>query len=119
MVRKSVAMTDNSAMKNLFRKTPMVEDQIAHFQKRAGQLGSMREKAKNVLDRAIAAQQERLLSGDIDDRRGLDRLREAGASATMELASIDDALAVLSQQKAEAEAKLTSERALAECLKAS
>lgn len=97
----------------------MLEDQIAHFEKRARQLRDMREKATNAHDGAITALQERLLSGDIDDPRGLGKLRDAVVSSATELVSIDDALVVLDRQKAEADAKLAAEREHAERLKVS
>jgi len=45
------------------------------------------------------------LSGDIDDQRGLDKLQSAVDTATSTLAGLDDALALLEQQRAEAESQ--------------
>jgi hypothetical protein len=108
-------------MKNIFRKRPMqqLEATVATLAKRGDQLVALRTKAQDTLDHAIAAQQDRLLSGDIDDQRGLDKLRDAVVSAKTELSSIEDALAVLAQQKSEAEAKLATELERAERVKAS
>ena len=108
-------------MKNLFRKLPMrtIEDQIAHFTKRGEQLDAMRAKAKDTLDQAVAAQQDRLLSGDIDDQRALGDLRDAVVLAQVELASIENALTTLARQKSDAEAKLATEREHADRITAS
>ena len=95
------------------------EATVATLAKRGDQLVALQAKAQDTLDAALVAQQNRLVSGDLDDQRGLDKLRDAVVSAKTELSSIEDALAVLAQQKEEAEAKLTAERERAEAIKAS
>ena len=96
-----------------------IEDQIAHLTERGEQLTAMRIKAQGTLDDAVAAQQNRLVSGDIDDQRGLDKLRDAVVSAKTDLSSIDDALALLARQKSEAETNLAAERERADRIRAS
>jgi hypothetical protein len=98
---------------------PKIEDQIAQLTNRGEQLASMRIKAQGTLDDAIAAQRDRLVSGDIDDQRGLDKLRDAVVSAKTDLSSIEDALAGLARQKSEAEANLAAERERADRIRAS
>ena len=108
-------------MKNIFRKRPMqqLEETVAILAKRGEQLTAMRVRAQSTLDDAVVAQQERLVSGDIDDQRGLDKLRQAVVSAKMDLVSIEDAIGLLERQKSEAEATLAMERERAERIKAS
>ncbi|KJC55032.1 hypothetical protein UP10_39430 [Bradyrhizobium sp. LTSPM299] len=59
---------------------------------------------------AIKNRQQALLSGDLDDQRALDKMQAAVVAATSDLAGIDDALAILTHQKAEAERQLATER---------
>ena len=96
-----------------------LEDQIAQLTNRGEQLASMRIKAQGTLDDAIAAQRDRLVSGDIDDQRGLDKLRDAVVSAKTDLSSIEDALAGLARQKSETETNLATERERADRIRAS
>jgi hypothetical protein len=96
-----------------------IESVIASLTKRDDQLATKRITAQKALDKAIRAQQEALLSGDLDDQRALDKLQGMVDSATSALSGIDDALAMLAQQKAEAEAGLTTERDRAERAKVS
>jgi hypothetical protein len=99
-------------MKNPFRKTPMqqLETTIASLAKRGEQLAAKRVTAQDALDEAIKTRQQALLSGDLDDQRALDKVQAAVVAATSDLAGIDDALAVLAHQKAEAERQLAAER---------
>jgi hypothetical protein len=62
------------------------------------------------LDKAIKTRQQALLSGDLDDQRTIDEVQAVVVSATSDLAGIDDALGVLTHQKAEAERQLAAER---------
>lgn len=95
------------------------EATVAAIAKRGDRLVALRAKAQGTLNAALAAQQNRLLSGDLDDQKSLATLREAVVLAKTELSSIEDALAVLDQQKKEAEAKLSAERERTERIKAS
>jgi hypothetical protein len=99
-------------MKNPFRKTQtqQLEATIAALTKRGEQLAAKRVTAQDALDKAITARQQTLLSGDLDDQRTLDKLQGAADTAASTLAGIDDVLAVLAQQKAEAERQLDVER---------
>jgi hypothetical protein len=108
-------------MKIPFRKNPMqkLEATVASLAKRDEQLAAKRVTAQNVLEKAIKARQEALLSGDLDDQRALDKLQGVVDSATSALSGIDDALGLLAQQKAEAEAGLAAERDRAERVKVS
>jgi chromosome segregation ATPase len=99
-------------MKNPFRKTPMqqLEATIGALAKRDEQLVAKRAMAQDALDKAIKARQQALLAGDLDDHRALDKLQGTVDTAASTLAGIDDALAILAQQKAEAERLLSAER---------
>ena len=99
-------------MKSLFRTTPMqsIEATISSLTKRGEQLAAKRAAAQMVADKAIKARQHALLSADLDDHRALDKVQSAAATASLDLAAIDDAIAVLAQQKAEAEHRLAAER---------
>jgi multidrug efflux pump subunit AcrA (membrane-fusion protein) len=99
-------------MKNPFRKSPMqtIETTIASLTKRGEQLAAKRVAAQNALDAAIKNRQEALLLGDLSDQRTLDKVQAAVIAATSDLTGIDDALAILAQQKAEAERQLAAER---------
>jgi hypothetical protein len=96
-----------------------IESVIASLTKRDDQLAAKRITAQKALDKAIKARQHALLSGDLDDQRAFDKLQGMVDSATSALSGIDDALAMLAQQKAEAEAGLTVERDRAERMKVS
>lgn len=99
-------------MKNPFRKTPMheLETTIASLTKRGEQLAVKRATAQIALDKATKARQFALLSGDLDDQRALGNLQSLVDTAASTLAGIDDALAVLAQDKADAERQLVAER---------
>jgi hypothetical protein len=99
-------------MKLPFRKTPMqsFETTIASLAKRGEQLAVKRTAVQATLKKAKEARQQALLSADLDDQKTLNKLDTAVFTATTELAGIDDALAALAQQKAEAERQLTVER---------
>ncbi|MEH2563478.1 hypothetical protein [Bradyrhizobium sp. AZCC 2289] len=98
-------------MKNPFQKTQMqqLETTIASLTNRGEQLAAKRVTAHDALDKAIKSRQQTLLSGDLDDQRTLDKLQGAVDTAASTLAGIDDVLAVLAQQKAEAESQLAAE----------
>ena len=108
-------------MKNPFRKHPMqkLETTVASLLKRGEQLAAKRVAAQEALEKAIKARQGALLSGDLDDQRGLDKLQGIVDSAESALSGIDDALALLAQQKAEADSQLVEERDRAERAKVS
>ena len=99
-------------MKNPFKKSPMgtLENTIATLAKRGEQLAAKRVAAQNTLDAAIKARQQALLAGDLNDERALSKVQGAVDGAVSALAGIDDAIAVLTQQKAEADAQLAAER---------
>ncbi|MBR0792160.1 hypothetical protein JQ631_24005 [Bradyrhizobium manausense] len=99
-------------MKNPFRKSQMqqLEATIASFAKRLEQLTIKRAIAKNALDTATVTRQKALLSGDLEDQRALDKVQAAVDTGSSALAGIDDALAALIRQKAEAERQLAAER---------
>ena len=86
------------------------ETTIASLTKRGEQLAAKRVTAQDVLDEAMKTRQQALLSGDLDDQRALDKMQAAVVAATSDQASIDDALAILAQHKAEAEVQLAAER---------
>jgi hypothetical protein len=111
-LHKSARLCHTHHMKILFRKamTQKIEDNIAALAKRGEQLVVKRAKAQDALDKATKARQDALLSGDLDDQRAIDRLQAAVDTAKSALTGIDDALAVLARQKAEAEAALDTER---------
>jgi hypothetical protein len=83
---------------------------VASLAKRGDQLAAMRGTAHEALDKAIKARQEALLSGDLGDQRALDKLQTMVDSAKSALEGIDDAVAVLVREKAEAERQLAAER---------
>ncbi|HMF66200.1 MAG TPA: hypothetical protein VK602_01155 [Phyllobacterium sp.] len=87
-----------------------LETTIASLTNRGEQLAAKRVTAQDALDKAIKSRQQTLLSGDLDDQRTLDKLQGAVDTAASTLAGIDDVLAVLVQQKAEAERQLAVER---------
>lgn len=74
------------------------------------QLAIKRATAQVALDEAIKARQHALLSGDLDDQRALDNLQGLVDTAASALTGIDDALAVLAKDKAEAGRQLVAER---------
>src|SRR6185312_14951896 len=76
----------------------------------ADQLAVKRSDANALLEKATKARQDALLSGDLDDRRALDRLQAVIDTAASALTGIDDAINVLTQQKVEADAQLAAER---------
>lgn len=110
-LRNHPASAYTGGMKNPFRKTPMqnFETTIAALTKRGEQLAVKRATAQANLDKAIKARQHALLSGDLDDQRALDNLQGLVDTAASALTGIDDALAVLAHDKAEAEHLLASE----------
>ncbi|MCK1620805.1 hypothetical protein IVA96_30390 [Bradyrhizobium sp. 159] len=83
---------------------------IASLTTRGEQLATKRVAAQAALDNATKARQERFLSGDLDDQRMLDKLQDSVNAAASTLSGIDDALAVLARDKAEAERQLADER---------
>jgi hypothetical protein len=87
-----------------------LETTIASLTNRGEQLAAKRVTAQDALDKAIKSRQQTLLSGDLDDQRTLDKLQGAVDMAASTLAGIDDVLAVLAQQKTEAESQLAAER---------
>ncbi|WP_076858185.1 hypothetical protein [Bradyrhizobium mercantei] len=87
-----------------------LETTIVSLTKRGEQLVVKRFAAQAAADKAIKARQHALLSADLDDHRALDKVQSAAATASLDLAAIDDAIAVLAQQKAEAEHRLAAER---------
>jgi hypothetical protein len=99
-------------MKFPFGKTQVqkLETTIASLAKRADALATKRAKAQEALEKATSARQQALLAGDLDDQRALDKLQTAVDAAGSALTGIDDALAILARQRAEAEAQLTAER---------
>jgi hypothetical protein len=99
-------------MKISFRKTTMnkLETTIASLTKRGEHLAAKRAMARDASDAAIKARQHALLSGDLDDQRALDNLQTDVNAAASALAGIEDALAVLGQQKAETERQIAAER---------
>jgi hypothetical protein len=96
-----------------------IESVIASLTKRHDQLAAKRITAQKAMDKAIKARQDALLSGDLDDQRTLDKLQGMVDSATSAMSGIDDALAMLAQQKAEADSQLVEERDRAERAKVS
>lgn len=111
-LRDPFARVYTGRMRNPFRKTPMqtLETTIASLTKRSEQLGAKRVTAQDVLDKAITARQQALLSGDLDDQHALDKLQGHVNTAAATLAALDDALIVLGHDKTEAERQLASER---------
>lgn len=107
-----IAAAYTCRMKNPFRKAPMqqLETTIASLTKRGEQLGAKRVAAQGALNEAIKVRQQLLLSGDLDNQRVLDQVQGVVGTANSALAGIDDALAVLTHQKAEAERQLAAER---------
>jgi hypothetical protein len=99
-------------MKLPFRKSKVhnLETTIASLTKRGEQLAAKRAVAQDALDKAIKIRLDAHLSGDLDDQRALDQLQATANAAASALAGIDDALAVLGQQQAEAERQLAAER---------
>ncbi|WP_342726083.1 hypothetical protein AAFG07_03800 [Bradyrhizobium sp. B097] len=85
-----------------------LEPIIAALTKRGEQLVAMRVAAQATLDKATKARQEALLSGDLSDQRALENLQTAVNTAASSVAGLDDALAVLDQDKAEAEVQLAA-----------
>ena len=88
-------------MKNPFRKAPMhqLETTVASLTKRGEQLAAKRVTAQDALDKAIKTRQQALLSGDLDDQRTLDKVQAAVVAATLDLAGVDDALAILASTR--------------------
>jgi len=113
---QAVAIYTHGMMKLPFGRTKVqkIETTIAALVKRGDQLAAKRAKAQEALERATSARQQALLAGDLDDQRALDKLQVAVDSAQSALTGIDDALAILGRQKAEAESALVSEREHAE-----
>ncbi|MBR0900982.1 hypothetical protein JQ616_39005 [Bradyrhizobium tropiciagri] len=87
-----------------------LETTIDALTKRGEQLAIKRVAAQAAADKAIKARQHALLSADLNDRRTLDKVQSAALAASVELAAIDDAIAVLDRQKAEAKRELAAER---------
>jgi hypothetical protein len=72
-----------------------LETTVASLTKRGEQLAAKRVTAQGALDKAIKTRQQALLSGDLDDQRALDKVQAAVVAATLDLAGVDDALAIL------------------------
>ncbi|MCK1605452.1 hypothetical protein IVB02_29655 [Bradyrhizobium sp. 166] len=87
-----------------------LEATIASLTKLGEQLVAKRVSAHAALDQAIQARRDGLLSADLEDHRELGKQQAGVVAATSNLAGIDDALAVLAHQKAEAERQLAAER---------
>lgn len=96
-----------------------LETTVVSLTRRGEQLAAKRVAAQEALDKALKARQQALLAGDLDDLRALSKLQDAVDSATSAMAGIDDALAVLARQTAEAENQLVAERERIEREKAS
>lgn len=86
-----------------------LETTIASLTKRGEQLAAKRTAAQDTLDKAITARQQTLLAGDLDDQHALDKLQDTVETAASTLTGIEDALAILTQQKAEAERQFAAE----------
>jgi hypothetical protein len=99
-------------MKNLFRKSPaqQLETTVASLTERSEQLATKRVSAQEAWHKATTARQQALLVGDLNDQRALDKLQGTVETAASALTGIDDALAVLAQQKTEVERQLAAER---------
>lgn len=106
-------------MKLNFLKTTMqkLESTVSSLKKRDDQLVAKRIAARSELEKAINARQQALVSGDLED--ALDKLQGAVNSAASTLKGIDDALALIDREKAEAERQLAAERDRAERAKVS
>jgi hypothetical protein len=106
----------------VFRKATTVqklEHHIVQLAKQAERLANRRVAAQQALDNAVKVRQQALMAGDdIEDAR-LAKLQAAVSDASSLLQGIDDALAMLAQQKAESEAALVKERDRAERVKVS
>ena len=87
-----------------------LETTIASLTKRGEQLAAKRAAAQDALEKAITARQQALLAGDLDDQRALDKLQGDVNTSASTLTGIADALAVLAQQKTEAERQLAAAR---------
>lgn len=87
-----------------------LEKKIAELTKRGDQLAAKRAATQTELDNATEARQQALLAGDLNDQRKLNKLQAAVDSAKSALDGFDDAIAVLTREKAEAEGQLSAER---------
>jgi hypothetical protein len=90
-----------------------LETTIAQLAKQHAALTDRRSKAQAALDKAVAARQQALLGADEIDEKTLARVQSAICDAASLLQGIDDAMTVVAQQQAEAEATLAEENAVA------
>ena len=86
------------------------ETTVASLAKRGEQLVARRATAQNALQKAVKDRQDALLSGALDDNQpAIEKLQAAVDTAASALSGIDDAISVLTQQKADAEHQLAAE----------
>jgi hypothetical protein len=99
-------------MKMPFRRTmtQKTQDNIAALTKRGIQLDAQRSAARAALDKATKARQDAFLGVDEIDEQKVAKLQRAVSDAAGLLQGIEDAIGVLSQEKAQAEAQLHAER---------
>ncbi len=90
--------------------TKKIEETISALAKRVTQLDIQRRTARGTLDRAIQARQDALLVADEIDEAKLARLQRVVNDAASLLEGIEQAIATIAEQKAEAEAQLAAER---------
>jgi hypothetical protein len=98
-------------MKIPFRRTmtQKTENTIAALTKRSVQLDTQRSAAQAALDKATKARQDAFLRADEIDEQKIAKLQRAVSDAASLLQGIDDAIGILSQEKAQAEAQLHAE----------
>jgi hypothetical protein len=98
------------------RRNPMqkIETELAALNARSKLLTGKRAAAQSALDSAVEARQKALLTGDLDDTKGALALQTKVDTATSALAGFDTAITAQAALIAEAEAKLASERQVAD-----
>jgi hypothetical protein len=87
-----------------------LEAALAALRKRAALLADKRIAAQAALDNAMAARQDMLLAGDLDDLRLAAKLQGAVDAAQSSLLGIIDAISALDNSIADAERQVNSER---------
>jgi hypothetical protein len=99
-------------MKLPFFKSTMqkIETTITALTKRGAQLDAQRCAAQAALDKATKARQDALIGVDDLDDQKLTKLQRAVSDAVSLLQGIDEAIGILTQEKAQAEAKLAAEK---------
>lgn len=97
-------------MKIFSKRTDPLAATLEQLVERQVRLTAMRSQEQTALDVTLASRQSHLIAGDVDDPTMAEALQTRAEAARSALVGLDDAIAALSIQIADAEAAATSEQ---------